>query len=343
MNRPAVSVIIACHDAEAVLTRTLDDLRASVFDDFEVVIVDDASSDGTRRVATEALTAFNRSLLVELDDNVGVAEARNIALTRASGKYLWFIDADDRLPTTALADLHRAAEQHAADVVFARAVETDLSLDRVVDIDGLRTDGVHALSLEDVVSAVVSGEIRGFLWSKLFRRAIVPARPFPAMKSQSDFVGVMTILGEATTFVAIPEVVYDYVRAGASITSKEGAFERLVTCEAALWALADRRGVTVSPRDRAFFTGALTLAPGLDSLMRTGAWEHVDRSMVRAQLRRMSLRDLGALARRRRGAAVKLVLAKSSLPAYSSVYHVSRSARTLMLSGARLVKRRSTS
>ena len=90
---PRVSVIMAARDAEAFVGRALRSLQAQTLDDFEVIVVDDASTDGT----AQAVLACDdhRVRLVRLDANVGAAAARNVALEHVRAPLVAVLDADD--------------------------------------------------------------------------------------------------------------------------------------------------------------------------------------------------------------------------------------------------------
>jgi glycosyltransferase involved in cell wall biosynthesis len=89
---PAVSVVIPAYNAEATLGETLASLLAQTFTDFEALIVDDGSCDGTAEIASGTGDARVRVLSIP---NGGVAGARNHAITQAQGGLIAFLDADD--------------------------------------------------------------------------------------------------------------------------------------------------------------------------------------------------------------------------------------------------------
>jgi glycosyltransferase involved in cell wall biosynthesis len=91
--RRGVSVIVPAHEAEATLGAALESILAQEYRPLEVIVVDDASSDGTSDVARGYADRGVRVL--RLERNAGPAAARNAGLERAQGRYLAFLDADD--------------------------------------------------------------------------------------------------------------------------------------------------------------------------------------------------------------------------------------------------------
>ena len=90
---PRVSVIIPAHEAAATLGATLESVAAQTYSDWEVVVADDGSADGTGALATDALGG--RVTVVRNETARGPAAARNLALERATGELVAFLDADD--------------------------------------------------------------------------------------------------------------------------------------------------------------------------------------------------------------------------------------------------------
>jgi glycosyltransferase involved in cell wall biosynthesis len=88
-----VSVIIPAHDSERTLERTLESVLGQTFSDLEVVVADDASSDGTAALIEGMEDP--RVKLVRSERNLGPAGARNLAIAQATGEVMAFVDADD--------------------------------------------------------------------------------------------------------------------------------------------------------------------------------------------------------------------------------------------------------
>ncbi|MBK6342155.1 MAG: glycosyltransferase family 2 protein [Flavobacteriales bacterium] len=102
-SAPAVSVIIAARDYGEHLPTALASVSAQTLQDWECIIVDDASSDGTPRIAAEAVAKDKRFRSIRFDANVGVSAARNRGIAEAQGRYVQFLDADDAIAPEKLA------------------------------------------------------------------------------------------------------------------------------------------------------------------------------------------------------------------------------------------------
>lgn len=99
---PRVTVVIPTYNSEAYLAETLDSVRAQNFADFEVIVVDDGSSDGTLREAARFADAL--ALRVISQANAGPSAARNTGIRAAQGRYCAFVDADDLMMPGRLAE-----------------------------------------------------------------------------------------------------------------------------------------------------------------------------------------------------------------------------------------------
>src|SRR6516165_4853362 len=94
LDQPLVSVIIPAFDAAANIRQTLNSVLAETYQDFEVIVVDDGSSDATGAIVEEYVAGDTRFHLIR-QSNAGVGAARNTAIRKARGKYIAPLDADD--------------------------------------------------------------------------------------------------------------------------------------------------------------------------------------------------------------------------------------------------------
>jgi hypothetical protein len=97
VSRPALSVVIPFHNVAPYFQTCLESLRTQTFSDFEVVMVDDASDDGSAEIADRFASTDPRFRVVH-SAKVGVGVARNIGIEESAGDLLAFVDADDYVP-----------------------------------------------------------------------------------------------------------------------------------------------------------------------------------------------------------------------------------------------------
>lgn len=119
---PEVSIIIPAYNAAEYLPQTLESICSQDYDNFEVIVVDDGSTDSTAACASRAAAADTRIRVFSIP-NSGVCVARNHGLDEARGRWVAFVDADDILLPGALRILVDAAETTGARLVIADIVK----------------------------------------------------------------------------------------------------------------------------------------------------------------------------------------------------------------------------
>ena len=87
-----ISVVIPAFDSEATIARAIESVLAQTYKDYEIIVVDDGSKDGTG----DAVRAFGDKVNYIYQENAGVSVARNTALAAAKGEWIAFLDADDQ-------------------------------------------------------------------------------------------------------------------------------------------------------------------------------------------------------------------------------------------------------
>jgi CDP-glycerol glycerophosphotransferase len=122
-DAPAVTVVVIAYDDAANLPTAVRSVTTQTLRDVEVIVVDDASTDGTGAVADALAAADPRVRAVHLDVNSGgCSRPRNVGMSHAHGRYLMFLDSDDELDRTACETLVRVAERAGVDLVAGRVI-----------------------------------------------------------------------------------------------------------------------------------------------------------------------------------------------------------------------------
>lgn len=119
---PMVSVVIPCYNAERWVGEAIESALAQSHQPLEVIVVDDGSTDGSR----EVIRSYGDEVEIVPTPNCGASRARNQGLERASGHYVKFLDADDRLCADSVGAQVTAAEQlHEEEIVFGDGIYID--------------------------------------------------------------------------------------------------------------------------------------------------------------------------------------------------------------------------
>lgn len=209
-----VTVIAPIHNGVTFVEGFVRRMQDELHDDDRVIVIDDASTDGSADALLQATASDARFVLVRNETNIGVARSRNAAVRMAETEFVWFVDHDD---TWERGTLQRYRESIGdADVLLSRA-----DYRTHPDVPGRIVDGIDAKGALDATGAVrlmLEGSVHGYLWSKFFRRTLLGQDPFPPLSSQSDFCGVVAMLARASAVAIIPDIQYHYINRPGSIT-----------------------------------------------------------------------------------------------------------------------------
>src|SRR5580658_1669327 len=118
MPNPLVSVIIPVYDREHCVKRAIDSVLAQSFKDFEVVVVDDGSKDGSLQI----LKSYGDAIHLICQKNAGAGAARNAAIRAARGRWIAFLDSDDEWRPDKLECQMRLVEKYGAGVCYSRCI-----------------------------------------------------------------------------------------------------------------------------------------------------------------------------------------------------------------------------
>ena len=90
-----VSIIMPVYNSEKYIEESIKSVLCQSYNDFELIIVDDCSSDGSRKIMQGMADKDDRIKVIHLEQNKGVANARNVGMENAAGEYIMFLDSDD--------------------------------------------------------------------------------------------------------------------------------------------------------------------------------------------------------------------------------------------------------
>lgn len=120
MTHPIVSIIVPVYNVgEQLLRPCIESALAQTFRKFELILVDDASTDNSAAICAEYAAADPRVRLLRLPQNGGLANARNKGVEMSTGRFVTFLDADDRLISTAVMQFYKATLEGSADIIVA--------------------------------------------------------------------------------------------------------------------------------------------------------------------------------------------------------------------------------
>ncbi len=223
-----VTLVVAGFDVAPYAREALESVRAQTLTTWRAILVDDASTDGTREIFADAAARDDRFVLVEPWDRRGLGAARNVGLDRVRTPFVGFLDADDILVPDALARLVGTLERTGSDFaagayVRLRPQGPGYTVGAVQPWVAAATDPERsATTIDDHPEA--SGNI--VAWSKVSRTDFWrrTGLRFPEGRLYEDQIVAQAMYTRARAFDVIPDVVVQWrVRPdGSSITQREG-------------------------------------------------------------------------------------------------------------------------
>jgi len=171
MSEPKISIIVPVYNAEKYLHQCVDSILAQTYTDFEVLLINDGSKDGSGAICDEYAAKDDR-VRVFHKENGGVSSARNMGLDNARGEWIYFPDADDELYPNALEILLSGVEKDYLMTIAGYEVYNDAG-EKTYSIED-RNKGV--MNRNDALMEMFQSSpyrYQGYLWCKIFNKSII--------------------------------------------------------------------------------------------------------------------------------------------------------------------------
>lgn len=207
-----VSVIVTVYNGEKYIRECLNSILVQTLQDIEIICVDDASTDGTKNILAEYSQSYEKISVITNTVNSYAGVARNRGLTRASGEYVIFLDADDIYEPDMLEAAYQKANLYQADIcIFAE--------DQFADGQNVFTAFPYPYKLfaelaecgsfsPDRVKEIIFSLWNGWAWDKLFKRSFVLDKSlrFQNLRTSNDAFFVHAAIASAYSIVLLDRV-----------------------------------------------------------------------------------------------------------------------------------------
>ena len=227
---PVISVIVPVYNAERFLKRCLDSIIEQSFKDYEVLMIDDGSTDGSVKICKDFCDRDERFAYI-FQENAGPDMARKTGVEKARGEYLKFIDADDYVSSDAFEKELDAAGKTEADIVCSQIVRFDGKKEWAGSVF---IDGQTILSQKkDIARAFFeSGILIGTYYAKLIERSVLKDYGFirDGLIGE-DITAALYMFDRASKIVIIPDRTYFYYQNGDSISHAKYSFRHAVSLD----------------------------------------------------------------------------------------------------------------
>lgn len=231
---PKISVIVPVYKAEQFLEECIDSILEQTFRDFEILLVDDGSPDGSGAIC-DAYAAREEKIRVIHQENQGQAAARNHAMPLAKGDWICFVDSDDRIHPQMLQLLYEAAETSGCGISMCQMLEA-VELPESFLLPQKQNFSVVDMDEENLLRLHDNDAYPGWVaCAKLIRREYIEHHPFTPGRVYEDNAAVCHWLYEAKKLARMDMQLYFYRGNPDSTTKKQFSLKRLDY----LWALEE--------------------------------------------------------------------------------------------------------
>lgn len=206
-TRPTLSIIMAVYNVEDYLERSVSSVLGQTFRDFELILVDDGSTDSSAEVC-ERLARFDNRIQVLKISHSGTSCARNAGIDAAEGDFIGFVDADDWIEPDMMALLHKNSLAYDCQIAICAFI-------KISNSDALQFTSVTAPSVvytpaETLKRTFQLGHMRYSACNKLFRRTLFDEVRYPENLCYEDKATTYKLIHRAERIVWCPSPKYHY-------------------------------------------------------------------------------------------------------------------------------------
>lgn len=213
MEGVSFSIIIPIYNSEKTLKRCLNSVAHQTFSEYEVLMIDDGSTDGSSSVCAWYSNHDQRFRYFSMT-NSGPSAARNKGLENARGEYIAFVDSDDYVSENYLEKLYAVFSEQNADVVFLsyRLIGREERIVRIPELEKNYYNDLITLS---------EANMFGYTWIKAFRKSMIKDIRFQNdFKIMEDEMFTCEVLKQECNVSTVNEPIYDYVQGESSLIDK---------------------------------------------------------------------------------------------------------------------------
>ncbi len=222
---PTISIIIPIYNVEEFLPQCLDSIIHQTYQNLEIILVNDGSTDTCPKICENYATKDARIKVVNIE-NSGSAEARNVGLNYATGELISFLDSDDYLALNFYDSLCEVLLHEKADIVACNFIAFK-NLDEIKKLDTSAKATLEIYNTEKALQLLMKEQLKQVVWNKLYRKEVIENIHFPTGKTIDDEFWTYQVFGNAKKIVKISDVLYFYRQQSESIMGRKYSLKRL--------------------------------------------------------------------------------------------------------------------
>ena len=208
-----ISIIVPVYNVERYLRKCVDSLMCQTYENIEIILVDDGSTDSSGDICDEYERVDGRIVVIH-KTNGGLSDSRNTALKEAKGKYVGFVDSDDWFHPDMFAKLINACKRGNAEIAVCGMIRAYKDKEEAFVP---RTNA--CLSRTEAITELFKGEMFGDqACTKLYERELFNGVEYPKGRSFEDIFTTYKLFFKADNVAVIEDALYYYRQRGGSIT-----------------------------------------------------------------------------------------------------------------------------
>ncbi|MBD5458696.1 MAG: glycosyltransferase family 2 protein [Lachnospiraceae bacterium] len=227
MEKLKISVIVPVYNTLNCLERCVDSICGQTYENLEIILVDDGSTDGTGQLC-DTLAKRDDRLRVYHKENGGASSARNLGLQKAEGDYIGFVDSDDYIDADVYQKMAELATEKSYPVVQISRDERDEAGNRLADVC-VPPEKVRFCDSETFIKELLLHQGDCSFCTKLIKKELFIRHRFPEGELNEDFKLLIELLMRIEGIAILPEQGYHVVCRSDSTTRKrsEDSFSRV--------------------------------------------------------------------------------------------------------------------
>lgn len=211
-SKKSVSIIMPAYNCEKYIFDSIQSIVNQSYTNWELLIVDDGSTDNTRMIADQCSQSDKR-IKVFHRKNAGVSAARNYALQMATGDYLTFIDGDDIYHRDRLKRMVTVLENDPqCDIVFCHHREFCDNFNEAMVSSSNTVKREYQVITSNILYNIISDSNRHFVWNSMMKAEIAKQNSFPPLRFAEDFCYIRDCAYACKKFIVLNDVLYFYRR-----------------------------------------------------------------------------------------------------------------------------------
>jgi len=214
MKNPKLSIVLPVWNTEKYLTKCLQSVFDNSYKDFELIIINNASEDGSEKIMLEYKEKYPEQVVYIKRHHNDISEARNEGIKKAIGKYITFIDSDDYIASNMFEIMVDKIEQENFDVVAcdARLVYEDSDDTKIVS-SGYVQDLYHKNKIRETMPTFYP-----VMWNKIYKTELVKKVKFTSGVWYEDMEYLLKLYPNINSIGVVKEPLYNYLQRKNSIT-----------------------------------------------------------------------------------------------------------------------------